>query len=164
MSKKILEYIKNFKYLINIKFSNNNIYSFYQLIKLENLESIEKLTIMDNEVCNAQLLKYFIFYRLNNLKYFNNQIIEETEFDISRNIFQYFDELISIKEKMELPKDKDKNEIKENKENSVSKDCIIDYSEINNDEDKMNFFYYAKYNLSVCIEEIIKDEENKENE
>ena len=164
MSKKILEYIKNFKYLINIKFSNNNIYSFYQLIKLESLESIEKLTIMDNEVCNAQLLKYFIFYRLNNLKYFNNQIIEEIEFDISRNIFQYFDELISIKEKMELPKDKDKNEIKENKENSVSKDCNIDYSEINNDEDKMNFFYYAKFNLSVCIEEIIKDEENKENE
>ena len=88
MGKKIFEYIKKFKLLINIKFSHNNIYSFYQLIKLENLENLQKLSISDNEVCNAYILKYFIFYRLNNLKYFNNKAINEDEADISRAIFQ----------------------------------------------------------------------------
>ena len=29
---------------------------------------------------------------------------------------------------------------------------------------KINFFNYAKFNLSVCIDEIIRDEENKEDE
>ena len=159
MSKKILEYIKNFKFLISIKFSNNNIYSFYQLIKLEKLENIQKLSITDNEVCNSNLLKYFIFYRLNNLQYYNNKTILEIEFDISRKIFQCFDELISIKEKVETQKD---NTTDENKDESESKDSIIDYSDINNDEEKMEFFKFAKFNLSVCILDIIKDEEYKD--
>ena len=155
MSKKILEYIKNFKCLINIKFSNNNIYSFYQLIKLEKLENIQKLSITENEVCNSNLLKYFIFYRLNNLQYFNNKVILEIEFDISRKIFQFFDELISIKEKTEIQKNKENDD----NDNNESQDCIIDYSDINDEEAKMEFFNYAKYNLSICIENIIKDEE-----
>ena len=148
-----MEYIKNFKHLINIKFSNNNIYSFYQLIKLEKLENIQKLSITDNEVCNSNLLKYFIFYRLNNLQYFNNKVILEIEFDISRKIFQFFDELISIKEKNEIQKDE------ANDDNNESQDSINDYSDINEDEAKMDFFNFAKRKLSVCIEEIIRDDE-----
>ena len=159
MSKKILEYIKNFKFLISIKFSNNNIYSFYQLIKLEKLENIQKLSITDNEVCNSNLLKYFIFYRLNNLQYYNNKTILEIEFDISRKIFQFFDELISIKERVETQKD---NITDENKDESESKDSIIDYTDVDNDEEKMEFFNFAKYNLSVCIQDIIKDDEDKD--
>ena len=153
MSKKILEYIKNFKFLISIKFSNNNIYSFYQLIKLEKLENIQKLSITDNEVCNSNLLKYFIFYRLNNLQYYNNKVILEIEFDISRKIFQCFDELISIKEKNESQKAKAKDD------NNESQDSINDYSEINDDEAKLEFFNFTKKNLSVSIEQIIRDEE-----
>ena len=153
MSKKILEYIKNFKNLTNIKFSNNNIYSFYQLIKLEKLENIQKLSITDNEVCNSNLLKYFIFYRLNNLQYYNNKVILEIEFDISRKIFQCFDELISIKERNESQKDKAKDD------NNESQDSINDYSEINDDEAKLEFFNFTKKNLSVSIEQIIRDEE-----
>ena len=153
MSKKILEYIKNFKNLTNIKFSNNNIYSFYQLIKLEKLENIQKLSITDNEVCNSNLLKYFIFYRLNNLQYYNNKVILEIEFDISRKIFQCFDELISIKEKNESQKAKAKDD------NNESQDSINDYSEINDDEAKLEFFNFTKKNLSVSIEQIIRDEE-----
>ena len=159
MSKKILEYIKNFKFLMSIKFSNNNIYSFYQLIKLEKLENIQKLSITDNEVCNSNLLKYFIFYRLNNLQYYNNKTILEIEFDISRKIFQFFDELISIKERVETQKD---NITDENKDESESKDSIIDYTDVDNDEEKMEFFNFAKYNLSVCIQDIIKDDEDKD--
>ena len=177
MGKKILEYIKNFKLLINIKFSHNNLYSFYQLIKLENLENLQKLSISDNEVCNAYILKYFIFYRLNNLKYFNkkyfnNKAINEDEVDISKAIFQYFDELISIKEKIE-GQNKDENEQKddenkenkntiENKENIISEKNYED--EINNSKLMIEFFNYAKSNLSICIDEIIIDEEDKKEE
>ena len=164
MSKKILEFIKKFKFLSNIKFAFNNIYSFYQLIKLENLENLEKLTITDNEVCNAHLLKYFIIYRLNNLKYFNNKAVKEIEIDMSRNIFQYFDEVISIKEKNEIQKEENLNN-NENKNNTDNIDDIEDNSEIceiNNYEKKIEFFNYAKFNLSVCMEEIIKDEDDKD--
>ena len=173
MSKKILEYIKSFKLLTNIKFAHNNIYSFYQLIKLETLENLQKLSISDNEVCNAQILKYFIFYRLNNLKYFNNKAVKETDVDISRCIFQYFDELISIKEKMELQKEKTlKDEEKEDnikeKKDIENNNIIINNNDIdkniNKSEEMIEFFNYAKFNLSVCIEEIIKDEEKKEDE
>ena len=158
--------------MINIKFSHNNIYSFYQLIKLENLENLQKLSISDNEVCNAYILKYFIFYRLNNLKYFNNKAINEEEADISRAIFQYFDELISIKEKIE-GQNKDENEQKddENKENKENKNTIENKEniiseknyedEINNSKLMIEFFNYAKSNLSIFIDEIIVDEENK---
>ena len=168
MSKKIMEFIKNFKCLISLKFSNNNIYSFYQLVKLENIDTLEKLTISDNEICNANLLRFFIFYRLNNLKYFNNKLIKEIEVDISKTIYQYFDEIISIKEKMEKQKEsglkdeENNNDIDEGENN----DSIFDddNNDINKNEEKINFFNYAKFNLSVCIDEIIRDEENKEDE
>ena len=164
MSKKILEFIKKFKYLSNIKFSFNNIYSFYQLIKLESLENLEKLTIIDNEVCNAHLLKYFIFYRLNNIQYFNNKAVKETEIDMSRNIFEYFDEIISIKEKNEIQKE-EKLKNAENKDNIdiiLDNDEINEIYEINQYEKKIEFFNYAKFNLSVCMEEIIKDEDDRD--
>ena len=168
MSKKILEYIKNFKLLINIKFSHNNIYSFYQLIKLETLENLQKLSISDNEVCNAQILKYFIFYRLNNLKYFNNKAIKDTEIDMSRNIFQYFDELISIKEKMEIQKENELKCDETTDKNNIETNIIINNEEIEENIDKnqemIEFFNFAKFNLSVCIEEIISDEEKKQEE
>ena len=140
---------------------------------METLENLQKLSISDNEVCNAQILKYFIFYRLNNLKYFNNKAVKETDVDISRCIFQYFDELISIKEKMELQKEKTlKDEEKEDnikeKNNIENNNIIINNNDIdkniNKSEEMIEFFNYAKFNLSVCIEEIIKDEEKKEDE
>ena len=168
MSKKILEYIKNFKFLVNIKFSHNNIYSFYQLIKLETLENLQKLSISDNEVCNAQILKYFIFYRLNNLKYFNNKAIKDTEIDMSRNIFQYFDELISIKEKMEIQKENELKGDETTDKNNFETNIIINNEEIEENIDKnqemIEFFNFAKFNLSVCIEEIINEDEKREDE
>ena len=114
------------------------------------------------------LLRFFIFYRLNNLKYFNNKLIKEIEVDISKTIYQYFDEIISIKEKMEKQKEsilkdeENNNDIDEGENN----DSIFDddNNDINKNEEKINFFNYAKFNLSVCIDEIIRDEENKEDE
>ena len=154
----MIKYIKEFKNLISIKFSNNNIYSFYQLTKLESLDKLEKVTIVENEICNAFLLKYFIVYRLNTLKYFNNQIIEYSDKDMSKNIFKYFDILISIKEK-EVEKEKEKQKQKEETDNN---DIIINNDNLDDDKDKFKFFDYAKFNLSIVIEEIIQDEINSD--
>ena len=184
MSKKIVEYIKEFKNLINIKFSHNNLYSLYQLIKLETFENLEKLSIYENEICNGYLLKYFVLYRINTLKFFNNRIIKEPEIKLSKDIFQYFDKLISIKEKelniinnenKEEKKNNDNNLIKTDINNDIEKtdeDLICNTNKINNiknklineneniNEDKYKFFNYAKFNLSIVIEEMINDEEN----
>ena len=155
MSKRFLKYIKEFKILETVKFSNNNIYSLYQLTKLESLENIKNLCIFDNEICNANLLKYFIFYRLNTLKSFNNQIIKDSDYKASQNIFNYFDEVISIKEK---EKEKEKRKEEDKKMNvSINVNENENYS---NEEYKYEFFNYVKYNLSISIEEIINDEEN----
>ena len=181
MSKKILEFIKNFKNIISIKFSNNNIFSLYQLVKLESFENLEKLSINENEICNGYLLKYFILYRLNNLKYFNNNIVKQSEINLSRNIFASFDKLISIKEKEKITEksndeNKDNKSImlinnkEENKNEKIKKEIINNSnSTINNndenydyinDENKYKFFDFTKYNLSIAIEEIIYDEDN----
>ena len=184
MSKKIIEYIKEFKNLISLKFSNNNIYSFYQLTKLECFENLKNLSIIDNEICNAQILKYFILYRLNTLKYLNNQEIKKSEINISNNIFKFFDKIISIKEqeiyninnkKEEEKKNNNIIKIDNNKINiKGNKDKIIGYNNINNkkndekenylnEENKYKFFDYIKYNLSIAIEDIIKDEDDNNN-
>jgi len=168
MSQRFVKYLKEFKNLETIKFSNNNIYSLYQLTKLESLENIKNLCIFDNEVCNANLLKYFIFYRLNTLKSFNNQIVKDSENKISQNIFNYFDEVISIKEKekekekkneKEKRKEEDKN-MNINIKNNINNE--IENEKYSNEESKYEFFNYVKYNLSICIEEIINDEENED--
>ena len=169
MNKKILNYIKEFKNLVNIKFSHNNLYSLYQLTKLESLENIEQLSIKENEICDGYLLKYFILYRFNTLKYYNNHIIKDSEIKLSRNIFDYFDQIISIKEKEMIKID---NKIVMNEQNEEKNNSIIEINSdinttkdninINEEENKLNFYNYTKYNLSIAIEEIIFDEDRND--
>ena len=67
--------IENIKKFINLKslvFKSNNMHGFYQIIKLENIKGIEYITIRKNEICNGEILKYFLVYRLQNIKYFND--------------------------------------------------------------------------------------------
>ena len=186
MNKKILDYIKEFKNLNNIKFSHNNIYSLYQLTKLETFENLEKLSIYDNEICNGYLSKYFILYRINTLKYFNNRIIKEAEIKISHDIFKYFDKLISIKENelntinnnnkeeiknINIIKNENKNDIEKSDEEMIY--ISNNYNNLNNkkiinengniiEERKYKFYNYIKFNLSIAIEEIIDDEDNSD--
>lgn len=75
INKKILDKIKNYKRLKRIIFQNNNMHSFYQLIKFEEINNLENITIIDNEICKSNLLKYFLIYRFQTLKFvriFNN--------------------------------------------------------------------------------------------
>ena len=67
-----LDNIKKFTHLKSLIFSKNNLYSFYQLIKLEEIKNLEYVTIKNNEIANCGLIKYFLVYRLQNIKYYND--------------------------------------------------------------------------------------------
>ena len=91
-----IEFIKNFKNLKSLVFKSNNMYSFYQIIKLENIKGIEYITIRKNEICYGEILKYFLVYRLQNIKYFNDNEITNKDVLMSKKIYEQFEQAISI--------------------------------------------------------------------
>ena len=95
-------------------------HGFYQIIKLENIKGIEYFTIKKNEICNAEILKYFLVYRLQNIKYFNDVEITNKDILMSKKIFEHFDQAISMCE-IEHEKNKNTKENKDNKDNEIIK-------------------------------------------
>ena len=148
-----IEYIKNFKNLKSLVFKSNNMYSFYQIIKLENIKGIEYITIKKNEICYGEILKYFLVYRLQNIKYFNDNEITNKDVLMSKKIFEHFDQAISICEN-ESQRIKNNKEDKENGSSIINKKDI-DKNEIQLNELNFSFFNYAKNNLITALDEIL---------
>ena len=163
MSKGNIELMKKYKKLTSISFIDNNLFSFYQLIKLESLVLLEHIAVYSNEVNNSALLKYFLIYRIQNLKSFNGVPITDSDIAYAKVLFEYFDRCISCNEKVrEL--EKERNEVANDKtkdELGSSRQCIVcknkDRSEIND-----KFFEFVKENLSTAVKEIIDDMNNQE--
>lgn len=179
-----LENLKKYTGLRSMIFSDNNLHSFYQLIKLEEIKGLEYLTIKNNEICNSGLLKYFLVYRLQNIKYFNDVEITNKDVLMSKKIFEHFDQAISYcetenekkqnkkakekvnnqKSKTEKSKDKQENGSpiinKEenaplNKSNDNNEESIS--KALINDENilKIKYVNYVKENLFTILDEII---------
>ena len=148
-----IENIKNFKNLKSLIFKSNNMYSFYQIIKLENIKGIEYVTIKKNEICYGEILKYFLVYRLQNIKYFNDNEITNKDVLMSKKLFEHFDQAISICEN-ESQRIKNNKEDKENGSSIINKKDI-DKIEVESNELKYSFFNYAKNNLSAALDEIL---------
>ena len=148
-----IENIKKFVNLKSLVFKSNNMHGFYQIIKLENIKGIEYITIRKNEICNGEILKYFLVYRLQNIKYFNDNEITNKDVYMSKKIFENFDQAISICEN-ESQKAKNNKEDKENGSALVNKK-EIHKNEIDANELKYNFFNYAKFNLTTALDEIL---------
>ena len=148
-----IENIKNFKNLKSLVFKSNNMYSFYQIIKLENIRGIEYITIRKNEICFGEILKYFLVYRLQNIKYFNESEITNKDVLMSKKIFEHFDQAISICEN-EAQKIKNSKEDKENGSSLVNKK-EKDKNEIEVDELNYLFFDFAKKHLNTALDEIL---------
>ena len=177
MSKKYIETLKKFTKLTSISFCDNNIFSFYQLIKLENIISIENINITDNEICTSYLLKYFLIYRIQNLKQFNNSIITEEDISVAKQLFEYFDKCISFNEKTREEtktetttssnyvtiEKKEENGIKKTSPNEKEKLETINKKQLKK-EDTLNLKYYQflKDNLCIAIKEILDDFSNQE--
>ena len=161
--------LDNLKKFINLKsliFSNNNIHSFYQLIKLEDLKNLEYITIKNNEICNSGLLKYFLVYRLQNIKFFNDTEITNKDILMSKKIFEQFDQAISYCE-TESEKNKTKKEktkkgeengsiVEEAKDNvqTVNDDNIKIYNLNEENLQKIKFITFIKENLFSVLDDI----------
>ena len=151
-----IENIKNFANLRGLIFQSNNLHGFYQILKIENIKNIENIIIRKNEICNGGLLKYFLVYRLQNIKYFNDNEITNKDVLISKKIFEYFDKTISICEN-------ESQKIKNNKEEKTKENgCMIinktdiDKNDLDLNENKLSFFNFAKHNLGKALDEILE--------
>jgi hypothetical protein len=150
-----IENIKKFINLRSLIFKSNNLHGFYQIIKIENIKNIEKITIKRNEICNGEILKYFLVYRLQNIKYYNDSEITNRDILMSKKIFEHFDQAISICEN-------ESQKIKNNKEEKSTENGYslinkkdIDKNEIQLNELNFSFFNYAKNNLITALDEIL---------
>ena len=143
-----IENIKKFVNLKSLVFKSNNMHGFYQIIKLENIKGIEYITIRKNEICNGEILKYFLVYRLQNIKYFNDSEITNKDVYMSKKIFEHFDQAISICEN-------ESQKAKINKEDKENGSANINKKEVESNELKFDFFNYAKVNLTTVLDEIL---------
>ena len=148
-----IENIKKFMNLKSLIFRSNIMHGFYQIIKLENIKGIEYITIRKNEICNGEILKYFLVYRLQNIKYFNDNEITNKDIYMSKKIFEHFDQAISICEN-------ESQKLKNNKEDKENGSALVNKKELNkievdSNELKFNFFSYAKINLTTALDEIL---------
>ena len=148
-----IENIKKFVNLKSLVFKSNNMHGFYQIIKLENIKGIEYINIRKNEICNGEILKYFLVYRLQNIKYFNDSEITNKDVYMSKKIFEHFDQAISICEN-ESQKAKMNKEDKENGSANINKK-ELNKKEVESTELKYNFFNYAKINLTTVLDELL---------
>ena len=97
-NRKIIEKLKKFAKITKLIFSNNNIHSFYQLLKFEDFNDIESISILNNEINNANLLKYFLIYRFQKIKFYNDIEISSKDVMTAKKIYEYFDKCISCGE------------------------------------------------------------------
>ena len=153
--KQNLDNIKKFSHLKSLIFSKNNLYSFYQLIKLEEIKNLEYVTIKNNEIANCGLIKYFLVYRLQNIKYYNDVNITNKDIITSKKLFESFDQIISICENENNKKynnNKGKNQengfVKENK----GKDNLSNSKQI---QLNIKFLNFVKKNLTIALDEMI---------
>ena len=154
--KKYINYIKMFKDLKKLYFNYNNIFSLYQLIKLESLDNLETIYIANNEICcSGQLVKLFIIYRMRNISVYNNEVIKYEDRILSSKIFEKFDNIILIKENQIL---EEKNKFIENAENKNER--INKYNDnyfYDNTEKKIQMWNFAKKNLSTVLYNIFSE-------
>jgi len=163
MNKKYIEYLKLYKNIKNFQFNNNNIFSVYQLTKLEFFEKLENIQIINNEICSSlSLVKNFLGYRIVGLKVYNNEIIDDDEKELSKNIFQTFDNIIHQKEKEKEEKLKNlKNNLDENENNNKNNDEEI--NNLLNNDDKLIMWNYVKKNLDSALYIVFNELEEMEN-
>ena len=150
-----IENIKKFVNLRGLIFKSNNLHGFYQIIKIENIKNIEKVTIKKNEICNGEILKYFLVYRLQNIRYFNDSEIMNRDILMSKKIFEHFDQAISICENESQRIKNIKGEKYEENGSSDSNKKDEDKKEVELNELKFSFFNYTKENLAKALDEIL---------
>ena len=156
--KKYFGFVKSFKNIKKLHFNYNNIYSLYQLIKLECFENLENLNIVNNEIsCSEKFVKLFIIYRMDTIEIYNNEFIKYDERVLSNKIFNTFDSLILLNENRVKNEQKNKF-IEEEKKDNI---CIEDPPD-DNMENKFIMWNFVKQNLATALFSIYSDNAEEE--
>ena len=90
-----LDRIKQFINLKKLYLSHNNLNSLILISKLECIQSLENLIIENNEILRCDILKSFVVYRFQHLKYFNNEKITDEDRKTAKDNFHIFDNILS---------------------------------------------------------------------
>jgi len=77
-----------------LNFTNNNILTYLELINFENISDLQILNIKQNKVAECEMLKYFIFYRYSNIRYFNGNEKTAEELEKTKNLYLDFDKTL----------------------------------------------------------------------
>ena len=93
LKKENLSRLQKLKRLKTINFSNNNLRTYLDLVKFENL-IIHRLNVKNNPVCYCGFLKYFVVYRFSSIKVFNGQLIKDKDMNTAKTLFSRFDKLL----------------------------------------------------------------------
>ena len=184
-NRKIIEKLKKFAKISKLIFSNNNIHSFYQLLKFEDFNDIESISIINNEINNANLLKYFLIYRFQKIKFYNDVEISSKDVMTAKKIYEYFDKCISCGENKKREKKQMQQQMANKQPDSVpgkedngkdnaaegektpnvvnAKEEKLDNFETVKDEKdnlffKRNLINYITKHLTDVLEEIVDDE------
>ena len=100
-------------------------------------------------------MKYFLVYRLQNIRYFNDSEIMNRDILMSKKIFEHFDQAISICENESQRIKNIKGEKDEENGSSDSNKKDEDKQEVELNELKFSFFNYTKENLAKALDEIL---------
>ena len=84
-----------FEKLKKLIFSNNYIYSFVQISKLEAIWTLRSISIKENDIALTTLWRCFIVYRFPSVYEINGKVITEEEKVEARMQFQHFDKILS---------------------------------------------------------------------
>ena len=93
LKKENLGRLQKLKRLKTINFSFNNLRTYLDLVKFENL-MIHRLNISNNPVCSCGFLKFFVVYRFSNIKVFNGHLIKDKDMTTAKTLFSRFDKLL----------------------------------------------------------------------
>lgn len=92
--KENLTKLQKLKRLITLNLTHNNLLSYLDLLALENLPHMTRLSVINNPICVCSLLKYFVFYRFSRVRYFNSVLKKDKDVQTTKDIYLKFDKLL----------------------------------------------------------------------
>ena len=93
LKKENLNRLQKLKRLKTLNFSYNNLRTYLDLVKFENL-LIHRLNVKNNPVCSCGFLKYFVVYRFSSIKVFKGLLIKDKDMTTAKTLFSRFDKLL----------------------------------------------------------------------
>lgn len=87
--------LKKFEKLCKLVFSDNNIHSFIQISKLEQIPTLKSIEIKNNDVSWCVLCRSYIVYWFPNVEKIDGKRVMAPENEKAKLIFQNFDKILS---------------------------------------------------------------------